>query len=68
MYLPNVMNGITYPPILYSKEPRSGPNNRPMPNEASTHPMYFSRSVWLKELRIAILDVELAPAPNPPRI
>jgi hypothetical protein len=38
-----------------------------MPFAASIHPIYYSLSSFLNELKIAMHAVELAPAPNPPK-
>lgn len=61
------MNGVWYPPKLYITAPSNGPKSIPRPNAASIQPMYFSLSSAPKLLRIAMLAVALAPAPNPPK-
>ena len=60
-------NGITKPPILNKAAPKRGPVRSPTPAAPSTQPMYFSLSFGANELIIAILAVELAPAPMPPK-
>ena len=68
MYLPKLMKGNIQPPIEKRSAPKSGPNNKPTPIEASIKPIYCSLSYGSNELNIAILAVEFAPAPNPPNI
>ena len=53
-------------PMLKRPAPIMGPNSSPSPERASSIPMFFSRSSFLSELTMAILDVEMAPAPMPP--
>jgi hypothetical protein len=52
---------------LYRNAPKIGPKRKPRPLTASIHPMYFSLSYRLKELSIEKLEVDIAPAPVPPR-
>lgn len=58
---------MTNPPTLNKAAPKSGPVSSPTPAAPSTHPMYYSRSLGANELMMAMLAVELAPAPIPPK-
>jgi hypothetical protein len=58
---------MTKPPMLNSIAPNRGPVRSPIPAAPSTQPMYFSLSFGAKELMMAMLAVELAPAPIPPK-
>lgn len=61
------MNGMTYPPRVNIKEPKSGPARKPIPVNASINPMFISLSCFAEFLtNKAMLATEFMPEPMPP--